>query len=373
MEFANFAGQLTAQGVGTFTPMATLEENYKTNIQTINGLLPKIGRVFIDETRVFGDPMASVFTKTDQPFGGGVEFGAFIEGTANKKRDGTCFPKGSAALVSQVAWSNYAYNNDVTLYDYEINKAVFTPEEAASYFANKLRLPLKTTALLHYHACLQLLSDVIDGTRSISSYDRSDGSATVGAAVTYAANVIGYCGKVTKSDLAISVPTEGELTTISADDSMDFVKIFEGIAADMEYESKSFNKAGVSTFITGKPYLICEKKTLNALDHAFMTDGNFKGFPTKTAREFLGRFADIVEINKFPSLPTNSSYADYHIGGIMLDKEACKEYVLNATVESMRCVNERATGYNFQGESILTVKKTVPSYALLVTEPGAQT
>ena len=48
----------------------------------------------------------------------------------------------------------------------------------------------------------------------------------------------------------------------------------------------------------------------------------------------------------------------------MLDKDACKEYVLNATVESMRCVNERATGYNFQGESILTVKKTVPSYAL---------
>ena len=371
MEFANFAGQLTAQGVGTFTPMATLEANYKTNIQTINGLLPKIGTVFLDETRVFGDPMASVFTKTDQPFGGGVEFGAFIEGTANKKRDGTCFPKGSAALVSQVAWSNYAYNNDVTLYDYEINKAVFTPEEAASYFANKLRLPLKTTALLHYQACLQLLSDVIDGTRSISSYDRSDGSATVGAAVTYAADVIGYCGKVTKSDLAISVPAEGELTTISADDSMDFVKIFEGIAADMEYESKSFNKAGVSTFITGKPYLICEKKTLNALDHAFMTDGNFKGFPTKTAREFLGRFADIVEINKFPSLPTNASYADYHIGGIMIDKDACKEYVLNATVESMRCVNERATGYNFQGESILTVKKTVPSYALLVTEPQA--
>jgi len=371
MEFATFAGQLTAQGVGKFTPMATLEENYKTNIETINGLLPKIGRVFIDETRVFGDPMASVFTKTDQPFGGGVEFGAFIEGTPNKKRDGTCFPKGHAGLVSQVAWSNYAYNNDVTLFDYEINKAVFTPEEAASYFANKLRLPLKTTALLHYHACLQLLSDVIDGTRSISSYDRSDGSGTVGAAVTYAADVIGYCGKVTKSDLAISVPAEGELTTISADDSMDFVKIFEGIAADMEYESKSFNKAGVSTFITGKPYLVVEKKTLNALDHAFMTDGNFKGFPTKTAREFLGRFADIVEINKFPSLPTNASYADYHIGGIMIDKDACKEYVLNATVESMRCVNERATGYNFQGESILTVKKTVPSYALLVTEPQA--
>lgn len=371
MEFNNFAGQLTAQGTGRFTPMATLEENYKTNIQTINGLLPKIGRVFIDETRVFGDPMATVFNRTDQPFGGGVEFGAFIEGTPNKKRDGTCFPKGSAALVSQVAWSNYAYNNDVTLYDYEINKAVFTPEEAASYFANKLRLPLKTTSLLHYQACLQLLSDVIDGTRSISSYDRTDGNEDVGAAVTYTADVVGYCGKVNKSDLAISTPAEDTLTTISADDSMEFVKIFEGIAADMEYESKTFNKAGVSTFLTEKPYLLVEKKTLNALDHAWMTDGTFKGFPTKSGREFLNRFADIVEINKFPALPTNASYADYHIGGIMLDKSACREYVLNATVESMRCVNERATGYNFQGESILAVKKTVPSYALLVTEPGA--
>lgn len=368
MGFDKFAGQMVAEGVGRFTPMATLEENYKTNIETINGLLPKISRVFIDETRVFNDPMATLFAKTDDAFGAGVEFASFVEGSPNRRRDGTCFPKGEGTLVSQVAYSNYAYNNNITLYDYEINKAVFTPDEAGAFFANKLMLPLKTTSLLHYDSCLQMLSGVIDGSRTISSYDRSDGTVGSGAAVTYTADVLGYAGKVNKSSLVIPAPVEDTLTTISAADASGFALTLEGVASDMEFESKTFSKAGVSTFVIGKPNLIAEKKTLNALDNCWMVDGAFKGFPTKTCRDFIRQFADIVEINKFPGLPTATGYDAHRIGALMLDKGACKEIVKNATVESDRCVNERATGYNFQGESILGIKKTVPSYALLVKE-----
>ena len=363
MAFDIYAGQSIAEGIGKNLPMATLEENYKTNIETINGLLPKISRVFFDETRVFGDPMASLFVKTDEVFGAGVEFGAFVEGSPNKKKDGTCFPKGGGTLVSQVAYTNYAYSNDITLYDYEINKAVFTPEEAGSYFANKLLLPRKTESLHHYVSGLQLLSGVIDGSRTITSTSSSDGT---GAEITYTADVVGYAGKVNKSSLVIPAPVEDSLTTITADDASGFALTLEGVAADMQYESKTFSKLGVSTFAVGKPYVIAEKKTLNALDNCWMVDGAFKGFPTKTARDFIRMFADIVEINKFPELPTATGYDAHRIGAIMLDKSACREFVKYANVESDRCVKERATGYNFQGESIMTISKTLPSYALLV-------
>ncbi len=74
----------------------------------INGLMPKISRVFIEETRIFGDPFGALVKKVDDPYGVGIEIAGFVSGAVNKKRDGTCIPKGTVALAGQVNYTNWA-------------------------------------------------------------------------------------------------------------------------------------------------------------------------------------------------------------------------------------------------------------------------
>jgi hypothetical protein len=218
----------------------------------------------------------------------------------------------------------------------------------------------------HYKSWLQLVSDVVDGTRSIASFTKSDGTGTP---VTYAPSaILGYAGMVELADLVIPAPVVGDLTVISDADALAFIQTLEGAASDMIYETSAFNKLGIETFVSGRPLVFAETKTLNAIDSAWAAGGVYKGFPTVSAREYIRRFADIVEIDIFPALPTNETYALYHIGAVMMDRDAMREVIKYADVESSRCTNERATGYNYQGESVMYIWKGAPSYALLVKE-----
>jgi hypothetical protein len=368
--FAQFAGQLVQDGIGVNSPMNALEESGKalTGV-TINGLMPKISRVFIEETKIFNDPFGGVVQKVDDPYGVGIETAGFMSGAANKLRDGTCMPTGTVALASQVNYINWSYNVEVKVYDREVNKGVMGAEEAGKYIAEKLKTPLKTVAQNHYRSWLQLLSDVVDGERTVASTSKSDGT---GAVVSYAPDtIVGYAGMVEDSGLVIPAPVAGSLTTIAAADALAFVQKLEGVAADMKFETDDYNLLGIQTFITGRPLVFAETKTLNAIDHAWATAAANKAIPTKTGREYLARFADVVEIDAFPAIPTQLTYATQRLGAVLIDRDALREVIKYADVESMRCPNERATGYNYQGESIMAIWAGAPSYAMLVDPSGS--
>jgi len=365
VDFEDFAGQLVQDGIGTNSPVTSLEEGQTAPVGvTINGLMPKISRVFIEETKIFNDPFGAVVRRVDDPYGVGVETAGFMSGAANKLRDGTCMPSGQVPLASQINYINWSYNIEVKIYDREVNKGVISADEAGKYVAEKLKTPLKTVAQNHYRSWLQLLSDVVDGSRTVASTSKSDGT---GAVVSYAPTaIVGYAGMVEDSGLVIPAPVAGTLTVISDADALAYVKKLEGIAADMKYEGTSFNLLGIETFITGKPLLFAETKTLNAIDHAWSTSAGNKAVPTVGAREYINKFADIVEIDAFPDIPTNTTYTTQRIGAVLIDRDALREVVKYADVESMRCANERATGYNYQGESIMVIWAGAPSYAMLV-------
>lgn len=368
-EFSKFAGQLVKDGVGTLSPMTALEAGTVAPAGvTIAGLMPKISRVFIEETKIFNDPFGAIVRKVDDPYGAGIETAGFATGAANKLRDGTCMPTGTVPLESQVNYVNWAYNIEVKVYDREVNKGVVSADEAGRYIAEKLKTPLKTLAQHHYRSWLQLVSDVVDGTRSIASTVRSDGT---GASVTYNPNVVGYAGMVEDSGLVIPAPVPGTLTSITSSDALAYVQKIEGVVADMQYESDDFNKLGIETFVSGKPLLFAETKTLNAIDNAWALAGANKAVPTTTGRDYLARIVDIVEIDKFPAIPTQATYTTQRLGAVVMDRDAMREVIKYADVESMRCPNERATGYNYQGESIMAIWAGACSYAMLVDEEAS--
>ena len=213
-DFDDYAGQLVRDGIKTNVPINTLEQADATPaVSAINGLSVKIGKIIIDNTQVFGDPIGAVVTKMADRFGAGVEMARFKEGATNKKWDLSCIPSGTATMESQVAYTNFAYNVEISIPDREVDKAVLNAEEAGKYAAEKLRTAPKTVADLHYKSWKQILSDVIDGTRTVASTDRSDGAGTV---VSYSCTDInGYAGYLDNTSLVIPAPTVGSLTVMT--------------------------------------------------------------------------------------------------------------------------------------------------------------
>lgn len=365
--FDNYAGQEIASGIRPNGPLiafeGTADRTVLANLATINGLAPKLGKVLMRETRVFDNPVERIFRKTDLPYGAGYEDFAFKAGAVNKKGDGTCVPRGNVAGESQINLINLAWSFDIMLWDYEINKAVLTPEEAGQYFANKTRTLRKGFSKLKYSAEVQLLSDVIDGTRAITSTDQSDGN---GNSVTYSPTITGYAGQVEDSQIVLPSLVQGTIPTFtSPSDALDLVKMLENAAAEMKEEGTAYSALGIETFTLNRPWLIMETKTLNALDNAWAMDGNSKIIPSKTAREFMSRFADIVEIGNFADLPTNSNYANHRLAAVLLDKDSATEAVSWSNEEAQRCAKQRATGVNFAGESAISIFRGNPAYALL--------
>ena len=235
-----------------------------------------------------------------------------------------------------------------------------------------MRTPLQTIALMKYRAWVQLLSDVVSGTRNITSYVNSNNPAST--SVTYNPTVTGYCKSIDDTGFVIPEVQRGALATIpDATTALDIAQRLEGMAADFSYSGNDLNNLEVETFTTGTPLLIMETKVLNALDAIFAKTNaagtasgyGYAGFPTKTFRDYVGRFSEVVEIDSFAQLPTNVSYAKKRLGALLLDRDMLIENVQYADVESFRCTKERATGYSYQGSSTLSVWQGLDSHAML--------
>lgn len=365
-DYNAFAGQLIASGINTNMPYVNAEEGTKaSNLEKINNLSAKIKDVFIRDTRVFGNPLDAYFTKWYSRFGAGMEQAMFNPATNKKVVANSCMPWGDATLTSQTNWANFAYNVPITIRDHEVDGALLDESMLGSYVASKLKTPLATISKQKYRTEIQLLSDVIDGTRSIDSNSASDAS---GASVTYAPTVSGYAGVVAQSGVVVPAVERGSLVT--APDVADILKIaqtLQGYASDFDIPATTDNKAGAEVFNTSAPLLIMERKVLNAFDSAFVnkeaaSSASVYGY---SFRDFVRNFSTLVEIDSFADLPTNSTYANKRLGAVLIDRDALIENVKWADVESFRCANERATGYSYQGLSILSIATMLNSCAML--------
>lgn len=384
--FTGFAGQLVTSGIAQNMPLVALEEAVDSttyaNLNKINGLLPKIKDIFIRSTTVFSNPLDPFINRYDERYGAGLEQAAFMTGAYNEKHDGTCVPRGTPDMASQLDMINFAYSVDVDIKDREIDKAVLDDGQRTAYLSEKMKTPLKTIGTLKYRAWVQLLSDIIDGTRSIASATSFNGqSAQSGSAsVTYAPNIVGYAGVVEKRTEVIPMVEVGQKVTIATPlDALNICNELKARAADFAFETTAYNKLGIDTFATGTPLLIAERKVLDAMDTVFAeanANGNgnnygYAGFPTVSARDYLRQFAELVEIDTFAELPANTDYADYALHFVLIDRDAFVEVVKWADMEGQRCAKARLTGYNFAGESILSIWRGVDSYAMVFPKAGA--
>lgn len=392
--FTKFAGQLVASGIDTNMPLVALEQAVDSttydNLSAINSLMPKIKDVFIRETKIFDSPLEKFVTKFDERFGAGLEQAAFMVGAYNEKHDGTCVPRGTPDMASQLDMVNFAYSIDVDVKDREIDKAVLDEGQRGAYVAQKMRTPLKTIGSAKYRSWVQLISDVVDGTRSISSKDASNGVAykSGAASVTYNPTIKGYAGKVDKIAPVLPPVAVGSKYTINTPiEALNICNQLKAVASDFAFETDDYNALGLDTFSTGVPLLIAERKVLDAMDTVFAeynAEGNangnygYAGFPTVSARDYLKQFAELVEIDSFASLPTDPadasvSYTGYNLKFVLIDRDAFVEVVKWADMEGQRCAKLRLTGYNFAGESILSIWRGVNSYAMVAPDAGTVT
>ena len=392
--FTGFAGQLIASGIDTNMPLVALEQSVDSttyaNLSKINGLMPKIKDIFIRETRVFTNPLDPYIARFDERYGAGLEQAMFSVGAYNEKRDGTCVPLGTPSVVSQLDLVNFAYSIDVDVKDREIDLAVLDANQVGAYVSQKLRTPLKVLGSLRYRAWIQLLSDVIDGSRSITSKTDYNGTNASGVAtsVTYNPTIEGYAGKVDKGIAIMPDVAVGSKYTIhTPKEAIDICNQLKAVASDFSYESSVYNKLGATTFSTGVPLLIAEKKVLDAMDTVFAefnaqgnANGNYgyAGFPTVSAREYLRQFAELVEIDSFADLPTDPadaevSYSGYGLKFVLIDRDAFVEVVKWGDMEGQRCAKKRLVGYNWSGESIFSIWRGVNAYAMVFPKAGALT
>ena len=394
-QFGGFAGTLIKSGIGTNMPLVALEQGVDStvfaNLDRINGMMPKIKDIFVRQTRVFESPLDRYITRFDERYGAGMEQVAVKYGAYDEKLDGTCMPRGVPELTSQLDMENFAISVDIDIPDYLIDKAVLDEGQRGSVVAALMDAPLKTIAAARYRAWVQLLSNVVDGERSISSKDSYNGYAakTSAASVTYAPEIVGYAGKLDKIDAVLPPIEVGVQYRINTPkEALDICNKLKSIAADMRFESTEFNKLSIMTFTTSKPLLIAEKKVLDAMDTVFAeynvnggSNGNFgyAGFPTVSARAYLSEFSELVEIDSFASLPTNTKAkyeyktAGYGVKFVLMDRDAMVNIVKNYSVEGMRCAKERSTGYNWRAEEIFSIWRGVDAYAMLAPLAGALT
>ena len=365
--FEKFAGQEVASGVRKNEPLMAFEEEATAtklaNIAAVQGLLPKISKIIVHETRIQKGNLDAYFKKGAMPYGVGAEHIGFVDGAANAKQSGRCVPYGNVDAVGQLDVINLAWSLNVSVWDHEINQNVFSADEVGDYVAQKLRTPYKTLAGLKRNAEIQLISDVIDGTRSVSSHESSAGT---GNSVTYAPSIKGYAGEIEDTGIVMPALVKGTLPAFAnASDAMTLVKTLEDRAAEMMEEGTAYSKLGINTFCLEAPLLIMETRVLNALDNAWALDGAAKQIPTRTAREFLRTFSEIVEIPAFAELPTNASYTKKRLAAVLIDRDSLSEQIAWDNVEDQRCTEQRMTGYNLAGASSLGVYRGNPACGVL--------
>lgn len=365
--FNRFAGQEVASGIRPNEPLMAFEEEATAaklaNIAAVQGLLPKISKIIVHETRIKEGNLDVYFKKGSMPYGAGVEHIGFMDGAANAKLSGRCVPYGNATAAGQLDVINLAWSLNISVWDREISQNVFSAAEVGDYVAQKLRTPYKTLAGLKRNAEIQLVSDVIDGTRSISSTESSDGTGT---SVTYAPSIKGYAGKIADTGIVMPALVQGTMPAFAnASDALSLCKTLQDHAAQMREEGTAYSKLGMNTFCLDAPLLIMETRVLNAMDNAWALDGAAKQIPTKTAREYLRGFAEIVEIPAFAELPANASYTNKRLGAVLIDRDSLSEQIAWDNVESLRCAEQRMTGYNLGGASALGVYRGNPACGVL--------
>ena len=372
--FDSYAGQLVPDGIRVGQPLVsfedTMDQTALQNLNSIKGLLPKIGKVIFHETRIKANPLEPVFRKFDLPYGAAVEEAIFDSGVADKKAGNYCIPRGDVDLSVDYDIINFAYNTEIMIHDREITKAILTPGEKAMYINAKLRTAPKTINDMRYKAMVQMISDVTAGTRSISSNSSSDGNGT---SVTYTATCNPYVASSAIMDSQVVLPAlvQGTIPTFAngITDVVTMLDMLQNAATEMREESTSYNRLGVTTHIEDRPWLIMESKVLNAMDSTVM-QGASQRLPTRTAREFVRTFADLIEINSFADLPTpgagDPDTSNNRCAGVLLDKTAASEHVAWEASEAGRCHNNFSTGYVWSGESAMNIFRGAPAAALLV-------
>ena len=354
------------------------------NLPAINGLLPRISSVIIHDTMVYEGSLMRIFNRRDDPYGVATEHAIFSTGAANKLNNGLCVPRGTVQMNSQITASNLAWNVPINIYDREINGAVLSDTEIQAYVSMKMKTMQKTINELQFTAAKTMLSDCVPGSRTISSYTASDGT---GSSVTMTSTPDGYAGKVNlDTDFTIPEIARGSMPTLAASggysDVMDAVLVYlqtlEAAASDMRYPGSDYNLLGTDTFSGDRPWLIMETKVINQFDNAIAnnTTSNgygYSGFPTKTAREYISRFADLIEIDAFAALPaydsttypTSTDYSGDRLTAVLLDKDAPWLITKYSNLEGQRCAGERMYGYSAKGEQDMAIFKGVNSFVMI--------
>ena len=354
------------------------------NLPAINGLLPRVSSVIIHDSMVYEGSVMRIFNRRDDPYGVATEHAIFSTGAVNKLNNGLCVPRGNVQLNSQITASNLAWNVPINIYDREINGAVLSETEIQAYVAQKMRTMQKTINELQFTAAKTMLSDCVPGSRTISSYTASDGT---GSSVTMTSTPDGYAGKVNlDTDFTIPEITRGAMPALAASggysDVMDAVLVYlqtlEAAASDMRYPGSDYNLLGTDTFSGDRPWLIMETKVINQFDNAIAnnTTSNgygYSGFPTKTAREYISRFADLIEIDAFAALPaydsttypTSTDYTGDRLTAVLLDKDAPWLITKFNNMEGQRCAGERMYGYSARGEQDMAIFKGVNSFVMI--------
>ena len=354
------------------------------NLPAINGLLPRVSSVIIHDTMVFEGSVMNIFNRRDDPYGVATEHAIFSTGAANKLNNGLCVPRGSVSMNPQITASNLAWNVPINIYDREINGAILSDTEIQAYVSQKMRTMQKTINELQFNAAKVMLSDCVPGSRTISSYTASDGT---GSSVTMTSTPDGYAGKVNlDTDFTIPEVNRGSMPTLAASGGyssvmeavLAYLQTLEGAASDMAYPGSDYNLLGTDTFSGDRPWLIMETKVINQFDNAIAnaTTSNgygYSGFPTKTAREYIARFADLVEIDAFAALPaydstTYPSSVDYsgdRLTAVLLDKDAPWLITKYSNLEGQRCAGERMYGYSAKGEQDMAIFKGVNSFVMI--------
>lgn len=392
--FASYAGQLVAGGA-SITPYAqpvidlgdAMNETVLANLAKINGLIPKIGEVIIHDTMIYDAPIMRIFNRRDNPYGVATEHAAFVGGAVNMLNPGLCVPRGNVQMVDQLTAANLAWNVPLRIYDHEIDKAILSSTGISDYVAQKMRTMEKTVREIQFNAAKVILSNVVPGKRTVTSYSASDGT---GSSVTYTGNPDGYAGKVfTKATWTIPEVSRGNVgptlaNTQQGESVMDMVlqylQTLEGMAADMIVPGNDYNQLGVNTFSGDRPWLVMETKVINQFDNAIAnaTTSNgygYSGFPTRTAREYINRFADLVEIDAFAALPAYDAttypgsvdYTGKRLTAVLLDKDAPWLVTKWANTEGQRCSGDRAMGYSARGEQDMAIYKGANS-ACIITD-----
>lgn len=368
--FAKYAGQLVKDGVMEYMPLVNFENTMNATafkaIGNIAGLIPKIGMLAIAETDIFDNPLSAVINKATMEFGAGREKFWFTHGSPNKAWNGKCVPAETVTGVSQVDAINFAMNSDLTVKDNDYKRGTMNASNLGSYVGELTKTLYKTQSAMKFTAWKQLLSNVISGVRSITSYLSSDDPGT-GTEITYAPTITGYAGLVRDSQVYVPEVVPGTMiTALNVGDTLTITELINDSVSEMKYEQATYSGLGVNNFIRGEPVLVMETKVLNAMDNALNRAPVGSGIPTKTARDIVRRDATLIEIDSFASLPTNANYADKRCIATIIDRRALWD--INAdpyTVEAQRCVGDRSTRLNLQGKDILTIDRGYPACGIL--------